>query len=165
MTRARWWGLIASLLCIGGGLLWWAAPRPSASAEVQIADALQEMADAARRGSVDGVMAYVSDDFKAGSIDRRRLRLLLMRSRESGRSVDYDVRVTPPKVLPATRPDERVVMSRLTVFETLGGETLWGADGLTFVMRRESRRHLLVFTVPQWRVLSVPNLPPLPFSE
>ena len=152
-----------SVVSITAGGIWLAAPHPAASPELQIAEALQDASDAAKRGSVDGVMEVVSDDFKSGVLTKQRLRLLLMRSQQSARGVNYDVKVTPPRILPAgEKPDERVVMSRLAVFDAVGGDTYWGADGLTFVMRKEKRRRFLFFTEPRWRVISVANLPPFP---
>ena len=124
------------------------------------------MTDSARRGRVDEVMAHISRDFRAGTINRRQLRLLLLRSRQNSRPGDYEVRWQRPNILPPdpTKPNQRMVVGRLTVFEAFGGETLWGSDGLLLVMRNEDDRLWGIIPTKRWRVLGVPNLPPLPIG-
>jgi hypothetical protein len=146
------------------GVVWSLKPNTPKTADEQIRLALADAQDAARRGNVGELMDLVSGDFKSGLLNKDRLRLVLNRSKASSRGVDYDVRMNAPQILPARadKPDERVVMGRFAVFDAMGGDTYWKADSLTLVMRRETRRHNLIFSEPRWRVVSVANLPPLP---
>jgi hypothetical protein len=156
----------AALALLGGGAALW--PRPeNLSPEQGIARAIEGAEEAARRGSVEGILEYVADDFKSGMLDKARLRLLLMRASKNSRGVDYDVRFNAPRFLPADpkTPDQRTVISRFAAFEAVGGETLWGTEGVMLVMRKETRRKWLVFSEPVWRVASCPALPPLPGEE
>jgi hypothetical protein len=156
----------AALVLLGGGAL--LIPRvQSKTPEVQITEALQSAEEAARRGSVEGVMDYVSDDFKAGPLDKARLRLMLLRAHKNGRGVNYDVKVNVPRFLPldASRPDHRTVVSKFAAFDIGSGETYWGTEPLMVVMRKEERRKLLFFKEPIWRVLACPALPALPGEE
>ena len=166
MTPRR--AIVAGLgvLCMFAGVLWATWPKTSANDEAAIQVSLEAVADAARRGRVDEIMGLVSRDFRAGGLDKRRLRLLLVRSRASGRPGDWEVHLSPLRFLPADpkKPGLRAVATRISVFETLGGETLWGGDDTIFLVRRETRRHLWWFPVEQWRIVGVPALPPLPGS-
>lgn len=166
MTRTRWAAVAVSVALILAGFLWQVWPRENRPVDRQVTDTLDELADAARRGRVDEIMGYISSDFRAGSIDRGRLRLLLLRSRRNARVGDYDVKLNRPTLLPVdpAKPDQRMVLGKLAVFETFGGETLWGADSMVFVLRREPDRKWGVFPTRRWRVLGVPNLPPLPIG-
>lgn len=166
VTRARWLAVGACVLLILGGAVWQVWPRETRPVDQQVLETLDEFADAARRGRVDEILSHVSDDFRAGSIDRTRLRLLLLRSRRNTRVGDYDVSLQRPKLLPADprKPDERMVLGRLSVFDTFGGETLWGADSMVFVLRHEHDRKWGLFPMRRWRILGVPNLPPLPIG-
>lgn len=154
-------GLCLLLLLVAG--LWALAPRPAATPELQIAESLQEAADAAQAGKVSGMMDLISEDFKSGALNKARLRLLLTRARNSGRGVRYDVKVTPPTILDSADkdPNQRVVFTSASVLGD-ANETLWGGSQLTLVMRKETRRHNVFFTEPHWRVVSIANLPPLP---
>lgn len=166
MNRRWLLGGSVALLLVGGGFLM--IPRvESKTPEVQITESLQNAEEAARRGSVDGVMDYVSDDFKAGPLDKTRLRLMLMRAQKSGRGVNYDVKVNVPRFLPldASRPDHRTVISKFAAFDLGSGETYWGTEPLMVVMRKEERRKWGVFKEPVWRVLSCPALPSMPGEE
>lgn len=153
--------LSALLLVIAG--VWALAPHPAETPELQIADSLQEAADFAQAGKVSAMMDLISDDFKSGMLTKARMRLLLTRAHNSGRGMHYDVKVTPPKVLPSADndPNQRVVFTAASVLGD-GSEMLWGGNQLTLVMRKESRRHNLLFTEPHWRVVSIANMPPLP---
>jgi hypothetical protein len=154
-------GLCLVLLIVAG--IWSLAPRPAATPELQIAESLQEAADAAQAGKVGAMMDLISDDFKSGVLNKTRMRLLLTRAHNSGRGVKYDVKVTPPKILESADkdPKQRVVFTSASVLGD-GSETLWGGNQLTLVMRQESRRRNLFFTEPHWRVVSIANMPPLP---
>lgn len=155
------------LACIVAGVLWATWPKAPSNPEAGVAIALEALADAARRGRVDEIMDYVSRDFRAAGLDKKRLRLLLVRSRASGKPGDWDVHLSPLQFVPAdpSHPELRAVSTRLSVFETLGGETLWGGEPTVFLLRRETRRHLWWFPVERWRIVGVPALPPIPFSS
>ncbi|MBB6053510.1 hypothetical protein [Armatimonas rosea] len=150
------------LLLVAAGI-WSLAPRPAATPELQIAESLQEAADAAQAGHVSAMMDLISEDFKSGMLNKARMRLLLNNAKSSGRGVKYDVKITPPKVLESADkdPKQRVVFTSASVLGD-GSETLWGGNQLTLVMRQESRRRNLFFTEPHWRVISIANMPPLP---
>ena len=150
------------LLLLAAGI-WSLAPRPAPTPELQIANALQEAADAAQAGKVSSMMDLISEDFKSGMMNKARMHLLLARAKNSGRGVRYDVKVAPPKILPSAdgNPNQRVVFTSASVLGD-GSEMLWGGNQLTLVMRKESRRHNLLFTEPHWRVISIANMPPLP---
>lgn len=153
--------LCVLLLLVAG--IWSLAPRPAATPDLQIAASLQEAADAAQAGKVSVLMNLISDDFKSGMMNKSRMQLLLARARNGGRGVKYDVKVMPPKILPSADgdPNQRVVFTSASVLGD-GDETLWGGNQLTLVMRKETRRHNLLFIEPHWRVISIANLPPLP---
>jgi hypothetical protein len=168
MNMNRRWVLMSSvaLVLLGGGVL--LIPRvESKTPEAAITESLQSAEEAARKGSVEGVMNYVSDDFKAGPLDKARLRLMLMRAQKNGRGVNYDVKVNVPRFLPidASRPDHRTVVSKFAAFDIGSGETYWGTDPLMVVMRKEERRKWVFFKEPVWRVVACPALPPLPGEE
>jgi hypothetical protein len=91
--------------------------------------------------------------------------LLLTRSRNNARGVNYDVHINAPRILPAQKNDERVVMSRCSVFNSVGGDSYWDTGGITMVMRKETRTKWLFFQEPQWRIVAVPNLPMLPGQD
>jgi hypothetical protein len=150
------------LLLVAAGI-WSLAPRPAATPELQIAESLQEAADAAQAGRVSAMMDLISDDFKSGMLNKARMRLLLNNAKSSGRGMQYDVKVTPPKVLESADkdPKQRIVFTSASVLGD-GSETLWGGNQLTLVMRQENRRRNVLFTEPHWRVISIANMPPLP---
>lgn len=154
--------VICALLLVVAGI-WSLAPRPAATPELQIAESLQEAADYAQAGRVSSMMDLISNDFKSGMMNRARMQLLLTQAKRSGQGVRYDVKVAPPRVLPSAdgNPDQRVVFTAASVLGD-GSETLWGGNQLTLVMRKETRRHNLIYTEPHWRVISIANMPPLP---
>lgn len=153
--------VLCLLLLLAAGI-WSLAPRAPGTPEEQIAESLQEAADAARAGNVPRLMDVVSSDFKSGMLNKARLQALLLRARSGGQGVAYDVRVTPPKILPdqAGRADRRLVFTSAAVLGD-GNEMLWGGNQLTLVMCQETQRHNVLFTAPRWRILSIANLPPL----
>ena len=150
------------LLLLAAGI-WALAPRPAETPELQIAESLQEAADAAQAGKISSMMELFSEDFKSGMLNKSRLRLLLMQAKNTGRGTPYDVKIAPPKILESAdkNPNKRVVFTAASVLGD-GNETLWGGNQLTLVMQKETRRHNLLFTTPHWRVTSIANLPPLP---
>ena len=154
--------VLCALLLVAAGI-WSLAPRPAATPEQQIAESLQEAADYAQAGKISAMMDLISPDFKSGMINKSRMQLLLSRSKSSGQGIHYDVKVAPPRVLPSAdgNPDQRVVFTAASVLGE-GSEMLWGGNQLTLVMRKESRRHNLLYTEPHWRVISIANMPPLP---
>jgi hypothetical protein len=159
--------LLVSLALIVFSLAWWLlAPRPRLSIDAQIAQSLRDAEEAARRGDVNGVLDAVSDDFSAGMLTKPRLRLLLLRARQSARGVDYEIQVNPPQILPARadRPQERVVISRFTAFDGISGASYWATESLTLMMRVERRSSWMPWAGECWRIVGVPNLPPIPVA-
>jgi len=157
--------LFVALLLVGIGVFWIAGTSgPKKTPEELITESLADAETAARRRHPAEVMEVISDKFQAGLWNKDRLRLMLIRSMQQGRGVDYDVRVNAPRILssPNGNPDERIVISRLSAFYTGTGEDIWGSGPLTLVMRKESRRKWLFFSEPRWRIVSVANVPPLP---
>jgi hypothetical protein len=158
---------VSTVILLGAGL-WTLVPKAPPSDEIQIATAIEDAEAAGARGSVSGVMELISADFKAGNLNRPRLQLLLARSKNSARGVNYDVKATTPKILPPNpeKPGVRIVFSTLSVFDSFGGETYWGGGNpVTLVMQKESRRKNLFFSEPVWRVVGIANLPSLPGSD
>ncbi len=161
-------GIIACVLLVAGLFLVFGAHGPAATPDQEIRQSLKNAEDAARSHSPNGVMEAVSDDFKAGPLNKKRLNLLLMRAMNQGRGVNYDAKVTEPQILPSPlgRENERLVITRFAVFYTDSGANIWGGnDPVTLVMRRETQRKFLVFKEPRWRIVSVANLPTLPGSD
>lgn len=169
MKRSSKIGLIlAGIFLLTAGLLLFSGARgPKPTPEMRIAEALSDAEEGARRRRVSDVMEVVSKDFRAGSLNRDRLRLLLMRSLNQGRGVRYDVQVTKPRIFPSPkgRANERLVVSRFSVFFTDSGDSIWGTDSVTLVMREETRRKWLFFQEPHWRIVSIANLPPIPGGD
>jgi hypothetical protein len=168
MKRSSWIILPLALLSIVGGVVLVGAINQTEPApEILIAQSLEEAERAGARGNVSGVMESISEDFQSGGMNKTRLRLLLTRSQNNARGVDYDVHVNAPKILPARadKPDERVVMSKFSVFSPSDGSSYWGTDGVTLVMRKESKTKWLLLQEPRWRIISVANLPPFPGEE
>ena len=168
MKRSSQFTLLASAALVTAGGVALALPRgPEPTPEDGIAQTLQRAQDAAQRGSVDGVMACVSDDFKAGMLDKPRLRLLVLQAQKNGRGVRYDVSVNTPQFLPLdpAHPNQRTVMSKFAAFDPGGGETYWNTNPVLLVMRKEEESRWLFFKQPMWRVLACPALPPLPGEE
>ncbi|MES2463237.1 MAG: hypothetical protein V4671_21865 [Armatimonadota bacterium] len=153
-------GLAALLLFVGGFLLWRIQSAPKLTPEQQIIASLRDAEDAARRHSVGGVMNLVSDDFRAGQINKQRLRLLLNRSFQNGRGVNYDVRVNTPRILPSPKgnPEERLVFTKASVFFAETGDDIWGSNPITLVMRKEEQTRWLFLREPRWRIVAVGEL-------
>lgn len=165
MRRSSLVTLVIALIFLAVGGFWMlgsrGAPPPP---ETLIARSLQDAEDGARRRSVSQVMDVISEDFNSGGLNRDRLRLLVARSVRQGRGVNYDAHVNAPRILPSPKgdPDQRLVITKMSVFYTGTGEDIWKSEAMTLVMRKESRRRWLVFEEPYWRIVSVANLPPLP---
>lgn len=153
-------GFAALLLFIGGILLWRLQSAPALTPEQQIAKSLKDAEDAAQRHSVGGVMDLVSDSFRAGDLNKPRLRLLLSRSFQNGRGMNYDVHVNAPRILPSPKgdPKERLVFTKASVFFAETGEDIWGSNPITLVMHEEQQTWWFVLREPRWRVTSVGEL-------
>jgi hypothetical protein len=153
-------GLAALLLFVGGFLLWRIQSAPKLTPEQRIVESIRAAEDAARRHSVGGVMDFVSDNFRSGQINKQRLRLLLNRSFQNGRGVNYDVRVSTPRILPSPKgdPKERLVFTRASVFFAETGEDIWGKSPITLVMREEEQTRWFFLHEPRWRVVAVGEL-------
>jgi len=165
MKRSSKIALLVALLFVGAGVLWiMAASGSPKTPEELITKSLSDAETGAKRRHPAEVMEVISNTFQAGMWNKDRLRLVLVRSMQQGRGVDYDVRVNLPRILPspAGKPNERIVISRLSAFYTGTGEYIWGSGPLTLVMRKESRRKWLFFSEPRWRIVSVANVPPVP---
>jgi hypothetical protein len=164
MKRSSWIILpLALLSVVAGVVLVGAMNRPVPAPEVLIAQSLEDAERAAARGSISGIMESISDTFQSGGMNKTRLRLLLTRTQNNTHGTDYDVHVNAPKILPARadKPDERVVMSRFSVFAPSDGTSYWGTDGVTLVMHKEWRTKWLFVSEPCWRIVSIANLPPI----
>jgi hypothetical protein len=153
-------GIAALLFFVGGFLLWRLQSAPKLTAEQRITESLQDAEDAAKRHSVGGVMEAVSDDFKAGDVNKQRLRLLLSRSFQNGRGIDYDVHVNAPRILPSPKkdPKERLVFTKASVFFADTGDDIWGSNPITLVMREEQQTRWLFLREPRWRIVAVGEL-------
>ena len=156
--------IAAVLLLISGSL--YIANRPiEKSPDVLIGEALDDAAAAARKGDTGAFMDVVSDDFRSGSWNKARLRLLLNRTLNEGRGVNYDVHVNAPRIQPSPRgrPNERLVITRFAAFYTGPNEDIYKTnDAVMLIMRAETRRRALVLSEPRWRIVSILNLPALP---
>jgi hypothetical protein len=154
------------LLCLSAFLVI-ATRQPNTPPEVLINQSLQDAENAAKRRNASGVIEVISNDFQAGMWNKERLRLIVIRSIQSSRGVDYDVRVNAPRILPSPKgdPDQRIVISKMTAFYTGTGDDIWGSGPMTMVMQKESRRKWLFFREPRWRIVSFANVPPMPMEE
>jgi hypothetical protein len=160
--------LVAATLLIGLGIfITLGTRRTEATPEQLIQQSLQDAENAARNRNASGVIEVISNDFQAGMWNKDRLRLMVIRSIQSGRGVDYNVRVNAPRILPSPKgdADQRIVISKMTAFYSGSGEDIWGSGPLTMVMRKESRPKWLVFSEPRWRIVSLANVPPMPLEE
>lgn len=159
--------IAAFFLLIGGGLLWLANNYRIATPDQLITQTLKDAEDAARRGSVNGVMDTISDDFSAGGLDKAKVKLLLLKTMGQSRSSDYSVAIHPPKIMlsPKGRPDERLVTTQFAAFNPDTGEDIYRtSEPPVLLMRQETRRKWLFFSEPYWRVAGVVNMPALPGS-
>jgi hypothetical protein len=165
MKRSSKIALFVALLLVSVGIFWIAGTiGPRKTPDELIQESLADAETAAKHRNPAGTMEVISAKFQSGMWNKDRLRLVLARSMQQGRGVDYDVRVNAPRIFPSPtgNPDERIVISRLSAFYTGTGEDIWGSGPLTLVMRKEAQRKWLFFSEPRWRIVSVANVPPLP---
>ncbi|GAB4464687.1 MAG: hypothetical protein OHK0029_34870 [Armatimonadaceae bacterium] len=155
------------LLLTGGVFLFWVMRPAEPPAEQLIREALTKAEEAAKRRQPAQVIEVISEDFQAGMWNKKRLYVYLLRAMRQGRGMDYDVRINSPRILPAAKdkPNQRVVISRMSAFYSGSGEDIWGSGPLTLVMRRETCRKWLILEEPCWRIVSVANVPPLPAED
>jgi len=163
-TSSRWGIAVATLLIVAGLFLAYIRGLQPPPPETLIRQSLKDVEESAKRHNPRGVMEVVSDSFQAGPLNKRMLNLQLIRAMQNGRGTDYDVHVNEPKILPATDPDKRIVITQASVFFSGSGDDIWSANPMTLVMRKESRRKWLFFHEPRWRIIGVANMPPLPGS-
>lgn len=158
-------GLIVAVLLIMVGSFLLLSREPNLPPETLIQQSLRDAEKGAKNHSARRVMDVISEDFHAGMWNRKQLYLQVVQSMRNGRGTDYDAHVTEPRILPSPKgnPNERLVFTRLSVFENGSGQDIWGSGMLTLVMRKEYRPRLLVFREPYWRIVSVANIPP--FAE
>lgn len=152
--------LAAVFLLIGGFLILRTRTGPEPTPEERIAQALHDAQEAARNRDLNGVMDLVSDDFRSGELNKQRLRLLLSRELRDSRGTNYDVHVNAPRILPGPKgdPKQRIVITQASVFWADTGDSIWGSNPITLLMREESERRWLFFTQPRWRIVSVNEL-------
>lgn len=146
-----------------GSVPTWFLTRPRPTVEQRIAEAFRETQVAAQKGDIKGTVAIVSDDFRAGSLNKKRLRLLLFQARRQSVDTDWQVEITPPRVLPgaADAPDKRLVLTSIVAREASTGNPLWssGDNSITLLMREEPTRLWGIFPSTTWRVIGAPSLP------
>ena len=166
MKKRSWFALAAALLLFLTGGLLILGQRPQPRPETLITEALRQAEEAAKKRNTAGVMQIVSEKYKDSSNQsKEKLRTQLTRAYLLARGVEFDVQVQPPKITFSTnKPDEALVMTTITVINTGTRDELWGGVPLTLVMRREPERRWLLFPQDRWRIISVVNLPPLPFA-
>lgn len=154
----------ALMLMIGGGFLVFTGQSRPVPPEQLIRASLQDAELAAKNRNANGVIEVISDDFKAGVWDKKRLYAYLLRAFRQSRGTNYNVRVNEPRILPSSRgnADERLVISKMSAFYAESGEDIWGSGPLTMVMRKEARRKWLVFEEPRWRIIGIAGMPLLP---
>jgi hypothetical protein len=153
-------GIAALLLLIAVVMMAAHNTGPPLTPEQEIVVSLHDAQQAAEHRNLDGVMELISDDFHGGSWTKPRLQLYLSREMNNSRGMSYDVHVNAPRILPAPNgdPNERMVVTQASVFWADTGEDIWGTNPVTLVMRRETRRHWIFFTQPEWRVVGVGEL-------
>jgi hypothetical protein len=162
MRLSSKFGLIGATLLILIGTLLYLGRVPDVPAEELIRQSLRDAETGARNHSTHQIMEVISDDFRAGMWDKRRLYLQVLHSLRDARGTDYDTHLAAPRILPSPKGDsnQRLVLTRLSIFESGSSDDIWGSGDLTLVMRKESRPRLLFFREPYWRIVSVANLPP-----
>ncbi len=160
-ARRRGFLLFFALLFLIGGLSLWLLTRPKPTAAERIAAAFESARVAARKGDIAGTVAIVSRDFRAGSLDKKQLRLVLFRARQETRDTEWHLEVSPPQVLPGpdNAPDKRFVVTRVVARDASGG-VLWstGDAAITLLMREEPTRVWGIFPSSEWRVVAAPSL-------
>ena len=158
---------VAALLLFAGGFFWIMNRGPEPTPDALITQTLKDAEEAARHGSVGGVMDGVSDDFKSGAWDKTRLRLLLARTLRNGRGTDYDVHVNIPRIMasPKGNADERLVTTQFAAFYSDNNENIFGSGPVVLVMRKETERKWLFFRAPKWRIVSVVNMALVPGAD
>ena len=166
MKKRSRFALAAALLLFAAAAFLVLGQRSQPRPETLIREAFQQAEEAAKKRDTAGVMRIVSDDYKdASNLNKEKLRTQLTRAYLLTREVKFDVQVRAPQVsLSKEKPDEALVMTTVTVINTDTNEALWGGMPLTVVMRRETGRRWLIFPEDRWRIVSVANLPALPFA-
>ena len=159
--------IVAALLLFAGGFFWLTSRGPEPTPDTQITETLKNAEDAARRGSVGGVMSGVSDDFKSGAWNKTRLRLLLARTLRNGRGTDYNVHVNIPRIMPSPKgnANERLVTTQFSAFYSDNNENIFGSGPVVLVMRKETERKWVFFREPKWRIVSVVNMALVPGAD
>lgn len=162
-TRRRTLLIVFALIFVVGGAATWFLTRPRPTAEERIAEAFRQTQVAAQKGDIAGTVAIVSDDFRAGSLNKKRLRLLLFQARRQSVDSDWRVEITPPRILAGAdnAPDKRLVLTRIVAREASTGNPLWssGDNSITLLMREEPTRLWGIFPSTTWRVIGAPSLP------
>lgn len=155
--------LFALLFAVGGTGIYLAL-RPKPTVEERIVAGFAEAKIAAQKGDISGAVAIVSPRFKAGEVDKKRLRLLLFQARREYGKTDWIVDITPPRILPPTadKPNERLVLTRV-VARASTGEPLWstGSGTITLLMREETVKTWGIFPHQEWRIVAAPSIPGL----
>ena len=154
-----------ALLFVAGILTFYFILRPKPTPETRIAEAFERTQAAAQRGDIADTLAIVSKDFRAGSLTKKQLGLLLFRARQEARGTDWRIEIAPPRVLPTADniPDQRLVITRVVARDRNTGDPFWstGDASITLVMREEPARLWGIFPSSEWRVISAPSLPGL----
>ena len=160
--------VVAFLALLIGGLFYVGNSAPNKTPEELIRQSLADAQKAAQRGDVGGVMDVVSDDFRAGTWTKTLLRLQLARTLRASRGTSYDVHINQPVITPTVdgRADQRLVMTQFAAFSPQTGEDYYKSKAtIVLLMRAETRRRYLFFREPYWRIVSMPNISALPFSD
>lgn len=161
--RRRTFLIFFALIFVVGGFATWFLTRPKPTVEERIAEAFKQTQIAAQKGDIAGTVAIISKDFRSGSLDKKKIRLLLFQARRQSANSDWRVEITPPRVLPATgsAPNQRLVLTRIVAREASSGNPLWstGDNSITLLMREEPIRLWGIFPSTTWRVISAPSLP------
>ena len=157
-------GLIAfAFLFVLGVVIIYITTLPKPTPEEQIREVLLRTQAAAKQGDISGATDILSEEFQAGGLTRKRVRLLLMEENRNHTGAGYDLQFIDPQILPTpdNAPDKRLVMMRISVSSADGGNPLWSSGGtpLTLLMQKETRRVYLFFPVPTWRITAAPGLP------
>jgi ketosteroid isomerase-like protein len=65
--------LVGTMLLIVGGYLWWRGANPPLNDEQQIVARLQEVKQAVDQKNARGITSILTDDFRAGSLNKREI--------------------------------------------------------------------------------------------